>query len=65
MWVHAWEVDNLRRQGCKIIYNPKEEYYPQYDLSQPVNDKEQLILEEPQKDDTVEEDTEYLEAEEL
>jgi len=32
MRVHAWEVDNLRRQGCKVIYNPKEEYYPQYDL---------------------------------
>lgn len=31
MWVHAWEVENLRGQGCRPIINPKEEYYPQYD----------------------------------
>lgn len=33
MWIHGWEIDNLRKQGCKVIYNPREEYYPQYDLS--------------------------------
>lgn len=33
MRVYRWEMDNLKKQGCKIVWNPKEEYYPQYDLS--------------------------------
>lgn len=31
MWVKPWEVDNLRKQGCRLIINPREEYYPEYD----------------------------------
>lgn len=35
MYVHPWEVENLKLQGAKIILNPREEYYPQYDQSIP------------------------------
>ena len=31
MYVKRWEIDNLKTQGCKIIFNPKEEYYAIYD----------------------------------
>jgi hypothetical protein len=33
MWVNTWEIDVLRGQGAKVIFNPKQDYYPQYDLS--------------------------------
>lgn len=33
MRVHPWEVENLRRQGARLIINPREDYYPQYDQS--------------------------------
>lgn len=31
VWAHPWEVELLRRQGSRVIVNPKEDYYPQYD----------------------------------
>lgn len=30
-WVRRWEIHMLREQGYRIINNPKEEYYPEYD----------------------------------
>jgi len=32
MFVHQWEVEMLRKQGCKLIINPREEYYPEHDV---------------------------------
>lgn len=64
MWVRAWEIDNLRRQGCKVIYNPKEEYYPQYDLSvDQVKPDRDTLFEEP-RDNTVE-PGDFLNVEEI
>lgn len=61
MWVRGWEIDTLRRQGCKVIYNPKEEYYPQYDLTtdQLKPDKEPMF----EKLDTSVENQDFLEVE--
>lgn len=52
MRVFRWEVDNLRKQGCKIIWNPKEEYYPQYDLSmtKPLVETSLIVDDEDGKD---------------
>lgn len=33
IWARGWELDNLKAQGCRRIINPREEYYPEYDLS--------------------------------
>lgn len=57
--VHLWEVDVERDKGSKVINNPKETYYPQYDKS--------LSLEsdvDPSPPNQVEDD-DYLEAEEV
>lgn len=32
IWVRDWEVDMLRAQGAKIIRNPKEDYYAEFDV---------------------------------
>lgn len=31
--VRMWEVPMLRAQGWRVINNPKEDYYPAYDLT--------------------------------
>lgn len=57
MWIKPKEWDNLRRQGCRLIQNPREEYYPEWD--QELNKSKSLR-------DTAEIlDPDYLEAEEL
>ena len=33
IWCRSWEMDNLKSQGCRRIVNPREEYYPEYDLT--------------------------------
>ena len=32
MWLRPWEVENIRKQGGRVISNPKEEYYPELDM---------------------------------
>lgn len=34
VWVDEIRVNQLRDEGWRIIVNPKESYYPQYDQSQ-------------------------------
>lgn len=31
VWIHPWEIDLHRQQGAKVIHNPKQSYYPEYD----------------------------------
>lgn len=31
VWVKYWEVALEKERGSKIIHNPRETYYPQYD----------------------------------
>ena len=39
-----WEIENLKNfQGMRIIFNPKQEYYPEYDQSI-VKQKEQTVV---------------------
>lgn len=65
MWVHGWEVDNLRKQGCKVIYNPKEEYYPQYDLSiDQIKPERDLLFEVSANSETIE-PADILDVEEI
>lgn len=41
-----WEVDNLKQfQGMRMIFNPKQEYYPEYDQSI-IKQKDQVIVPE-------------------
>ena len=31
MYVKTWELENIRRQGGRVISNPKEDYYREMD----------------------------------
>lgn len=31
MWINQRELDTFRNQGCKVILNPRKDYYPEYD----------------------------------
>jgi len=33
VWVENSKVPKLRQEGWRVIVNPKEIYYPQYDVS--------------------------------
>ena len=41
VWVEESKVRDLREQGWRVIVNPREQYYPQYDQS--LNNKVNVI----------------------
>lgn len=56
IWVHRWEVDIERQRGSKVISDPRQDYYPQYDQE----------LNKGRENDTSEvSDKDLLEGEEL
>lgn len=32
IWIKKWELEGERAKGSRVIINPKEDYYPTYDL---------------------------------
>lgn len=32
VWIKSWEVPMEKDKGSKMIHNPKESYYPAYDV---------------------------------
>lgn len=54
-----WEVETLKAQGCKVIVNPRETYYPQYDQTR----ADALVMKEVLDDDL--EPNDLLQGEEV